>query len=133
MPVVDVSAALYLAASASGFDPFDGVDLVAPALLWSEATSVLSEMRWRREISEPLAAIALDRLLDAPIRRRANSGLYRAADLIARQLGWAKTYDAEYVALAQMLTTSLITRDERLHRRAGRLVDVVGPDSITRS
>ncbi|CAN5254264.1 hypothetical protein BH18ACT4_BH18ACT4_09190 [soil metagenome] len=130
MPVVDASATLYLVASEDGLEALAGLELVAPALLWSEVTSVLNEMRWRQEISEPLARAAFDRLLDAPISRRASAELYRRASTIAAELGWAKTYDAEYVALAQELGTTLITRDERLRRGAGRVVEVSGPDEI---
>ena len=103
---------------------------MAPALLWSEATSVLSEGRRRGEISEELANIAFERLLSAPIARRANADLYRHAAEVAKALGWAKTYDAEYVALARMLQTRLLTRDARLRRGAVRLVEAIGPDDL---
>ncbi len=130
MLVIDASAALYLLASEGGIERFANLDLTAPALLWSEVTSVLNEMRWRQEITETLARAAFDRLIDAPISRRASAELYRRASTIAAELGWAKTYDAEYVALAQELGTTLITRDERLRRGAGRVVEVSGPDEI---
>lgn len=130
MPVIDASAALYLLASADGLDPLADVDLMAPALMWSEVTSVLSEMRSRQEISDELADTSFDRLLVARIARRANGELYRSARVLARQLGWAKTYDAEYVALARTARTALITRDERLRRRVRDLVEVVSPDEV---
>ena len=130
MLVIDASAALYLLASAEGIEPLAPLDLFAPALLWSEATSVLNEMRWRGEVSDGLARSAFDRLLGAPITRRADATLYTEARRAAQQLGWKKTYDAEYVALARMLDTNLLSRDERLRRGAGRLVTVVGPDEV---
>lgn len=130
MPVIDASAVLYLLASADGLDPLGEVELMAPALMWSEVTSVLSEMRWRKEISDELAQTSFDRLIDAPIARRASGELYRSARVIARQLGWAKTYDAEYLALARTANTALITRDERLRRRGRDVVAIVGPDEI---
>ena len=37
---------------------------------------------------------------------------------IADELGWAKTYDAQYVALAHMLGSRLLTLDARLRRTA---------------
>jgi predicted nucleic acid-binding protein len=88
-------------------------------------------MRRRREISDALATAVFDRLSRAPIGRRANIELYRQASAVADELGWAKTYDAEYVALARRMRTRLITRDERLQRGAGRLIEVVGPDDLT--
>lgn len=130
MLVIDASAALYLLAWREGVEPFETLDLAAPALLWSEVTSVLSEMRWRGEVSVALAETAFDRLLSSTIDRHAGDDLYRDARMVARQLGWAKTYDAEYVALAQRLDVNLLSRDERLRRGASRLITVVAPDDV---
>ncbi len=126
--VVDASAMLYLLASERGIAPFADLGLASPALLWSEVTSVLSEMRWRGELSPRLAQIAFDRLLESPVTRHAGEALYRDAQDVARELGWVKTYDAEYVALARRLDVELMSRDERLRRAAGRLVTIVAPD-----
>jgi len=130
MLVIDASAALYLLASEDGIESLAGCDLAAPALLWSECTSVLNEMRWRGELSQALASTAFERLLAAPIARRADDAIYAGAREAAEDLGWAKTYDAEYVALARVLGADLLSRDERLRRGAGRLVTVVGPDDV---
>jgi predicted nucleic acid-binding protein len=111
-------------------EPLASFDLVAPALLCSEVTSVLNEMRGRAEVSQQLAETAFDRLLTGTITRRADETLYAEARDVARELGWKKTYDAEYVALARLLDTNLLSRDERLRRGAGRLVTVVGPDEV---
>lgn len=128
--VIDASAALYLLASEKGIEPFATFDLVSPALLWSEVTSVLNEMRWRRQLSPALARTAFDRMLASPIDRRTGDGLYREAREVAKTLGWAKTYDAEYVALARMLQVDLMSRDERLRRGAAGLVRVITPDEL---
>jgi len=104
--------------------------LVGPPLLWSESLSVLHELRWRREISDGLASSALNALLSAPIARRAPQQLSREAWRVAEELGWAKTYDAEYVALARILDCRLLTLDDRLRRTAGRLIEVVGPHEL---
>jgi predicted nucleic acid-binding protein len=45
-------------------------------------------------------------------------------------LGWAKTYDAEYVALARLLGCRLVTLDARLRRGADRLGFVISPDEL---
>ncbi len=45
-------------------------------------------------------------------------------------LGMARTYDAEYVALARLLRCRLVTTDARLQRVAAALVDVVGPTDL---
>ena len=128
--VIDASAALYLLASERGIEPFATFDLVSPALLWSEVTSVLNEMRWRGELSPALAQTAFDRLLASPIDRRADDRLYRDAREVARTLGWARTYHAEYVALARALEVDILSRDERLRRGATGLTTVVSPDEL---
>ena len=81
-------------------------------------------------MSPALAQTAFDRLLASPIDRRTDDGLYRDAREVARTLGWARTYDAEYVALARSLQVDLISRDERLRRGAARLVRVLSPDEL---
>jgi predicted nucleic acid-binding protein len=128
--VVDSSAVVQACLAADGFGLFGEEDLVAPALLWSEAHSVIHELWWRREISERLASIAFDALLAAPIAVRTPRRLYREAWRVAEELGWAKTYDAEYVALARILRCRLFTVDDRLRRGAGRVVEILGPRDL---
>lgn len=130
MLVVDSSGVVQACLAADGFALFGDEDLVAPTLLWSEASSVIHELRWRREISGHLASTAFDALLAAPIGARAPRRLRREAWRVADDLGWAKTYDAEYVALARLLRCRLFTLDDRLRRGAGRLVEVVGPRDL---
>jgi predicted nucleic acid-binding protein len=126
--VIDAAAAVTACLSEAGLGGYEDRHLVAPPLLWSESTSVLHQLRWRKEISVELAGIAFGRLLAAPIAFRHPRGLHEEAWRLADQLGWAKTCDAEYLALARLLRCPLMTTDAKLKRSAGRLVDVVGPD-----
>jgi len=129
--VLDSSAALYELVSNVGIDDLARRhDLVAPALLWSEVTSVLNELRWRGEISEELADLAFARLLSAHIARRSGAAVFRAAGYVAAELGWAKTYDAEFVGLARSLDAPLYSRDARLVRGVRDIVRTVGPDEL---
>jgi predicted nucleic acid-binding protein len=57
------------------------------------------------------ADIALDRMLRAQIRFHASRELVSDATRIARHFGWAKTYDAEYVALANRPGAFFVTTD----------------------
>ncbi len=130
MLVIDASVALSAALTRDGFGRLAGHELVAPPLLWSEVVSTLREHAWRRDISVQQAAASLDAFLAAPIRRNVPRGLAREAWWVAEELGWAKTYDAEYVALARLKQCRLLTRDERLRRGATRLVDCIGPTEL---
>lgn len=72
----------------------------------------------------------LGRLLKAPVKIRTPTGLIRVAWRVADDLDWAKTYDAQYVALAQMLECQLVSVDERLLRRVARLGVAVRPREL---
>jgi len=49
---------------------------------------------------------------------------------VADRFGWAKTYDANYIALAQVLGCRLVTLDARLRRGTARLGFVIGPTEL---
>jgi predicted nucleic acid-binding protein len=128
--VLDASAAVQACLAADGFDLFGHERLIAPALLLSEVSSALHEMRWRKEISAGLADIAFERLLAAPVSPRSSKRLRRDAWRVAEELGWMKTYDAEYVALARTARCRLFTLDARLRRGAGHVVPTIGPGDL---
>jgi predicted nucleic acid-binding protein len=128
--VVDASAALDAAASRKGLALLEEFEPVAPPLMWSEALSVLHESLWRRTITQELAVVVHERITASAIERRLPEKLYAEAWRIAEQLGWAKTYDAEYVALARLLGCPLLTIDRRLMRGAGRVVQIIGPGDL---
>jgi predicted nucleic acid-binding protein len=127
--VVDASAATLLCLAEDGF-ALAGVHLIAPVLLRSETLSALQGMRWRQEITGELAEQAIERLLAAPIRLVRRNGIYREALRIAAGLGWAKTYDAEYIGLALVEGVPLMTIDARLVRRVKDLVETRLPESL---
>ncbi len=130
MLVVDATVALSASGSEDGFAELGDEDLVAPPLMWSEARSVLHELTWRREVEAEDAEATRARLEDCPGARRHPRRLGAEAWRIAEQLGWAKTYDAEYVALAQLLRCRVVTLDGRLRRGADRLGFVVAPHEL---
>src|SRR5947209_15129482 len=113
--------------SPDGFALFGREPLVAPPLLWSECRSALHEALFRREVSRADAVRALAELGRAPIRSRTHRRLGRRALELADQFGWAKAYDAEYLALADLLGARLITLDARLRRATTRLGYVLTP------
>ena len=130
MMVIDASVTLDAMLSPEGLDALAHLGLVSPPLMWSEATSALREATWRGLLGREAALVGLQRLSDAPIEVRSPGTLHREAWSVAEELGWAKTYDAEYVALARLEGCPLLTRDAILKRTAGRLIEVVGPTEI---
>lgn len=127
MLVVDSSAAVHLAlrraaARLVAHDP------VAPPLFLSEAMSALRQLAWRGDIRDEHATEALDALAAGPIGER--RAPWRDVYELAVQLGWAKTYDAEYLALARHLDCPLLTVDARLARTASRFVTLLPPEQV---
>jgi len=49
---------------------------------------------------------------------------------LADEMGWAKTYDAEYVALARLLGCRLVTLDRKLRTATVRYGFVVSPSEL---
>ena len=133
MLVLDASVVVVACGVQDGFRPFGSEDLMAPPLLWSEATSAVHELMWRRELGGEQAVLSLSRLRSMPVRRRSHPRLTDEAWSVAEELGWAKTYDAEYVALARLLRCRLVTLDARLRRGADRLGIVVTPQEYLES
>ena len=130
MLVVDAAVVVTASLAEAGFELLTKEELVAPYLMWSEASSVLHELKWRKEIPDELAAIAMQRLAAADISPRRPKGLSDEAWRIADRLGWAKTYDAEYLALARLLRCRLLTTDAKLKASGSRVTNVIGPSEL---
>ena len=130
MLVLDASLVVPDCAAGRGFDYLGDDELTAPPFMWVEARSVLHDAAWRGEVDPVTARTAHDHLLAAPIEPKAPARLGREAWRIADELGWARTYDAEYVALASVLGCRLVTLEGRLWRRTRGLGFVVSPAEL---
>lgn len=122
-----VDASVAVEACFGRFDLGRLPDLIAPPLLWSESRSAIHEAGRRGDVSNAEAEAAHLQLGRLPISRRDHAELGIESWRIADRLGWARTYDAEYVALASLLGCRLLTTDGRMRRGADRLGFVVGP------
>jgi predicted nucleic acid-binding protein len=128
--VIDANVVIQIAISGGDLGPLHGHQLVAPPLIRSEALSALSELVYRGEIPEDAAVRAIHVIAGLPIELERPDALDVDAWNTARSLGWAKTYDAEYVVLSRMLDLPLVTLDERLRRGAGHLVAMPRPTEL---
>jgi predicted nucleic acid-binding protein len=104
--------------------------LLAPTLLRSQALSTLHEAVHAGKLSREVARERLARANRLPIRLLGDAVLRRRAWELAEQLGWAETYDAEYVALTQLQGDAFVTLDQRLARAVKELVPVAGIEAL---
>lgn len=95
-------------------------ELLAPTLVRSQTLSLLHEAVQRGDLT---AGEGRERLtaVNAVLQRTRLLGdavLRRTAWDLATRLGWASTYDAEYVALTRLQGDAFVTLDPELARRA---------------
>ena len=126
--VVDASAVLHLA-SAEVEVPAEH-ELLAPTLLRSQTLSALHEAVQRGEIPADVARDRLARIGRMPIRLLGDAVLRRRAWDLADKLGWASTYNAEYVALTQLQADALVTMDAKLARSVKGIVETASIDAL---
>ncbi len=127
--VIDASA-LVKAALSDNLADLGRLVLHAPTLIWSESASALNQLLWRSEVSANEARSSLVGILSQPLEIVPSSELVERASAIAKRLGWAKTYDAEYLALAERLNVPLLTADARLRAASLPGVTIVGPRDV---
>ena len=119
--------------------PFRGRFILEPSGFGTRFTWIVETRGAASRLAGPLVGAATastteatrSRLERCPVavrnlRRRLG---YRAWEL-ADRLGFAKTYDAEYLALADLLGCRVVTIDGRLRRGADRLGLVVLPTEL---
>lgn len=104
--------------------------LVAPTLLRSQVLSLLYQAVQRGELVRSDAESQLDYLRGLRIRLLGDRVLQRAAWVVADQLGWDNTFDAEYVALTQLQADSFVTLDAGLARAVEGLVALAAPGDL---
>jgi predicted nucleic acid-binding protein len=86
----------------------------APALLYYEIASVIRMAVYSRRLS-PSQGIAIRKeMLDKPVALHFDRGLVERAYDLAQAYGLSRTYDAQYLALAERLGCEFWTGDERL-------------------
>jgi predicted nucleic acid-binding protein len=127
--VVDASAVLHVASA--DVEVAAAHNLLAPTLLRSQTLSALHEAVQRGEIPADVARERLARIGRMPIRLLGDGVLRRRAWEIADQLGWASTYNAEYVALTQLQGDAFVTLDVDLARSIEGIVTIASIDALS--
>jgi predicted nucleic acid-binding protein len=126
--VIDCGVALQLASE--GYEVAPGVELLAPTLLRSQTLSALHEAVHAGELAADVALERVARVGKLPIRLLGDAVLRRAAWKLAEQLGWASTFDAEYVALTQLQADAFVTLNADLARRLDGVVPTATIDAL---
>jgi predicted nucleic acid-binding protein len=118
--VVDCDVVLQLASE--GFEVPPEHVLLAPTLVRSQTLSALHEAVHRGKLTPEVALDQLARIRALPIRLLGDAVLRRRAWDLADQLGWAETYQAEYLALTQLQADAFVTLDTDLAHRVEGVV-----------
>ena len=126
--VVDAGAVLHLVSE--GIEASPKHELLAPTLLRSQVLSALHEAVQRGELPADVARERLDRIGRMKIRLLGDAVLRRVAWEVADQLGWASTYNAEYVALTKLQADAFITLDAELARSVEGIVATPSIDHL---
>jgi predicted nucleic acid-binding protein len=126
--VVDPSAVLHLAGA--GVEVPGKHKLLAPTLLRSQTLSALHEAVQRGEIPADVARDRLTGIRRMKIRLLGDAVLQRRAWELADELGWASTYNAEYVALTQLQADAFVTMDAELARSVEGIVATAPIDAL---
>ena len=126
--VVDAGAVLHLASEEVAVS--DMHELLAPTLLRSQTLSLLHEAVQRGEVTADVARERVARIGRIKIRLLGDAVLRRRAWEVADQLGWASTYDAEYIALTQLQADAFVTLDAKLARSVEGIVATASIDAL---
>jgi predicted nucleic acid-binding protein len=126
--VVDTSVVLHLAARELEVSPEH--ELLAPTLIRSQALSTLHEAVHAGELTADAGREQLERVGKLKLRLLGDAVLRRVAWKLADRLGWASTYDAEYLALTQLQADAFVTLDGELARHAEGVVPLAGLDDL---
>ena len=129
--VVDCGVVLHLVSE--GIEVPAEHELLAPTLLRSQTLSALHEAVHRGEIAPDVARDRLVRISAMSIRLLGAAVLRRRAWDLAEQLGWAETYEAEYVALTQLQADAFVTLDAELARRVEGVVQTATVKELLRA
>jgi predicted nucleic acid-binding protein len=128
--VVDAGVVLHLAAKA--ITPHPKHELLAPTLIRSQTLNALHEAVANGELPASHARDRLNFIASIPMRLLGDAVLRRRAWEVADQLGWASTYDSEYIALTLLQADAFVTLDKELARQVEGLVRTASIEALSK-
>ena len=96
--------------------------IVAPGLIRSQALALLFEAVGDGRMSEDMALSHHERMTELKMRLLNDRVSRRTAWRIAREQGWATTYDAEYLAVARLQADAFVTVEPAFAAKAKDVV-----------
>ncbi len=126
--VIDAGAALHLVSE--GIAVSAAHELLAPTLLRSQTLSALHEAVARGEITSKEGLERHRLVSQLPIRLLGDGVLRRRAWDVASRLGWASTYEAEYIALTLLQAQAFVTLDRELARKVEGVITTATIDAL---
>ena len=97
----------------------DGRRFAAPPLIYFEVTNAIYQYHRHELIGDKSVKLSLEAALSLPIRIQWDIHLHRNALSLAQHHSLAATYDAHYLALAELLEAEFWTMDRRLFKAVG--------------
>lgn len=91
------------------------VQLAAPRLFRYELVAVIRKAVFQKRITDTHSAQLLDETLDYPVEFHDDNVLLKHAFEIATRFNLPRTYDAQYLALAETLNCEFWTADKTLY------------------
>lgn len=90
------------------------IQLNAPRLLRSELVAVIRKAVFQKRLTYARGEALLEGVLTYPVEFHDDDALLKSAYALAEQFNLPRTYDAQYLALAQRLTCDFWTADKTL-------------------
>jgi predicted nucleic acid-binding protein len=127
--VVDANMAVAVASADESFASlFPGATIIVPWLFHVEVRSALHRAAHMRVLDPADARMLVERVSAWGVESEDPRGHGARVWAIADGLGWAKTYDAEYLAIAQAAGCPIASLDRRVIAAAKRLgIEVAQP------
>jgi predicted nucleic acid-binding protein len=104
--------------------------LVAPGLIRSQALALLFAAVRDGRMTEETALLHQERMTELKLRLLNDRVSRRTAWRIAREQGWATTYDAEYLAVARLQADAFVTVDPAMAAKAEAVVPLAGLEAL---
>ena len=126
--VIDAPTLLHLVAAELEVSPAH--QLVAPSLIRSQALALLLAAVQHGQMTDEVALARHERFTGIKMRLLNDRVSRRTAWNLAREHGWATTFDAEYLAVCKLQADALVTVDPELAAKGNGVVPMAPLEAL---